>query len=314
MKLVVSIPAYNEEHTLGRVIDEIPKKIPGVSEIQVVVVDDCSTDRTFDIARKKGAVVTRNKKNMGLAKSFKKGMEKALELGADIMVNTDADYQYNQKEIPKLTEPILAGRADVVLSHREVLSLSHMPLQKKIGNSLATLITRLVSGYPVKDAQSGFRAFSREAMMRLVILSDYTYVQETIMESVFKGLAIEQVQCEFRKRTGGKSRLISNIWNYAQRAGVTILRTFTYYKPLRVFMGIGLALLIMGMLTGARVLTHYIETGMVSPYVPSAILTAILLIVGFQIIVLGLIADTIDAGRRVSEEVLYRLKKQQLEK
>ena len=258
MKLVVSIPAYNEEHTLGRVIDEIPKKIPGVSEIQVVVVDDCSTDRTFDIARKKGAVVTRNKKNMGLAKSFKKGMEKALELGADIMVNTDADYQYNQKEIPKLTEPILAGRADVVLSHREVLSLSHMPLQKKIGNSLATLITRLVSGYPVKDAQSGFRAFSREAMMRLVILSDYTYVQETIMESVFKGLAIEQVQCEFRKRTGGKSRLISNIWNYAQRAGVTILRTFTYYKPLRVFMGIGLALLIMGMLTGARVLTHYI--------------------------------------------------------
>ena len=241
-------------------------------------------------------------------------MDIALRLGADIVVNTDADFQYNQKEIPKLTEPILAGRADVVLSHREVLSLSHMPLQKKIGNSLATLITRLVSGYPVKDAQSGFRAFSREAMMRLVILSDYTYVQETIMESVFKGLAIEQVQCEFRKRTGGKSRLISNIWNYAQRAGVTILRTFTYYKPLRVFMGIGLALLIMGMLTGARVLTHYIETGMVSPYVPSAILTAILLIVGFQIIVLGLIADTIDAGRRVSEEVLYRLKKQQLEK
>ena len=181
MKLIVMIPAYNEEKNIGNVIKEIKDN---VKDYKVLVIDDGSTDKTVEVARKAGAdFIISNKKNLGLAPTFRRGLEEALRLGADIIVNTDADYQYNQKQIPKLIKPILEGKADIVLTNRNIFSLDHMPLSKKIGNSIATQVTRLVSGFDVKDAQSGFRAFSREAALKLNVLSDYTYVDLIVFNS-----------------------------------------------------------------------------------------------------------------------------------
>ncbi len=310
MKLAIVIPAYNEERTIGKVIREIPRQIKGIGSIGVIVVDDGSADRTVSETLKAGADrVIKHKMNLGLAASFRDGLDAALEDGADIIVNTDADLQYNQKEIPKLIKPILDGEADFVLGYRDVWNLKHMPIGKKIGNTLATALISSLVGFRIKDAQSGFRAFSREAALQVNILSDYTYVQETIMQLIFKRNKVAQVPCEFRAREG-ESRLISNIWSYAKRAGLTILRTYVYYKPLRTFLSVGLVLILLGLIAGLRVLIHFLTTGLVSPYIPSAILSAVLLIVGFQVAMMGLIADSINANRRTLERMLYLVKKQ----
>jgi glycosyltransferase involved in cell wall biosynthesis len=308
MKLVVMIPAYNEEETIADVIAEIPKGLCEVDEIETLVVDDGSTDRTAETARKAGANVVSNEENIGLARTFKKGLEEALARKADIIVNIDADGQYVGGEIPDLIKPILEGRADVVLGSRFKGSIEYMPLHKKIGNSIATKITQFASGVPISDAQTGFRAFSRDAALRLNVMSDYTYVQETIIQAAIKGLGIVEVPCSFRKRNG-KSRLISNIFSYAKRAGATILLTYRDYKPLKTFLLIGGSIFFLGLAVGARVLIHFLKTGLVSPYIPSAILTAVLLIIGFQVIILGLVADMIGNNRKILEELLYKLKK-----
>lgn len=311
MKLVVMIPSYNEEKSIGKVIKEIPRNISGIDSVQVLVINDGSTDKTVEAAKKAGADrIIHHKQNWGLAVAFRDGMNEALRMGADIIVNTDADFQYNQTEIPRLIQPILDEKADVVLTDRSVLKLSHMPFGKKWGNTASTVVTRFVSGFPVKDAQSGFRAFSKEAALRLNVLSDYTYVQETIIQAVNKKLTIVQVPCEFREREG-KSRLISNIFSYAKKAGITIITTYTHYKPLKVFSIIGGLLFAIGLLVGLRVLIQYLQTGGVSPYLPSAVLSGVLLMISFQVILLGLIADTINANRKIQEELLYRKKKEE---
>src|SRR3989344_4159913 len=182
MKVFVMIPAYNEEVTIAQVIKEIKQTS---KKYKVLVIDDGSKDNTYNIAKKCGAnYVIRNKKNLGLAQSFKRGLEECLKLKADIIVNIDADSQYNALEIPKLIQPILDGKADIILTDRKILGLNHMPFGKKYDNLISSLVTRFVSGFPVRDAQSGFRAFSREAALRLNVLSDYTYVQETIIQAV----------------------------------------------------------------------------------------------------------------------------------
>ena len=305
MKLIVMIPAYNEEANIGKVIREIKDY---VKNAKVLVVNDGSTDKTVEIAKKnKADYIISNKHNLGLAQTFKKGLEESLRLGADIIVSTDADFQYNQKEIPKLIKPIVEGKADVVLTNRNVFSLNHMPLSKKYGNILATYVTRLVSGFKVRDAQSGFRAFSREAALRLNILSDYTYVQETIIQTVDKRLRIVQTSCEFRRRQKVKSRLNKNVFNYAKRAGLMLIRSYVRYKPLRALLITAMLPLIIGLFLGARFLyfSHIGDTG----HVQSLILAAILLIISFQIIVLAFIADTINANRKIEEEILYMIKK-----
>jgi len=307
MKLIVMIPAYNEEANIGKVIREIKDY---VKNAKVLVINDGSTDKTVEIARKNGAdYIISNKHNLGLAQTFKIGLEESLRLGADIIVNTDADFQYNQKEIPKLIKPIIEGKADVVLTNRNVFSLNHMPLSKKYGNILATYVTRLVSGFKVRDAQSGFRAFSREAALRLNILSDYTYVQETIIQAVDKRLRIVQTSCEFRKREKSKSRLINNVFGYAKRAGLMLIRSYVRYKPLKALLITAMLPLIAGLFLGARFLyLYYIGD---AGHVQSLILAAILLIISFQIIVLAFVADTINANRKIEEEILYRIKKKE---
>ena len=309
MKLIVTIPAYNEENTIDKVIREIPRQIDGIDLVEVLVINDGSTDNTVKVAKDAGADhIISQKENQGLAFAFRTGLEEALKRSADIIVNTDADFQYNQQQIPDLVNPILESKADIVLGSRFSGYIEHMVPQKKIGNIIATRVTRMASGFPVTDAQTGFRAFSRDAALRMNILSDYTYVQETIMQAVGHNLTMVEIPIEFRKREGS-SRLMSGVFNYAKRAASTILRTYRDYNPLKVFASIGLLFIIAAIATGARVLVHYLQTGMVTPYLPSAVLTTILGIMGVQIFVFGLIADMLKTQRQIGEEVLYRLKK-----
>jgi glycosyltransferase involved in cell wall biosynthesis len=309
MKLIITIPAYNEEQTITKVIEEIPQSIPYIDEIQILVIDDGSTDKTADAAMLAGAdTIVAHKHNMGLAKTFRDGLNKALEMGADIIVNTDADFQYNGTEIPKLIAPIVEGRADIVLGDRQIDHLDHMPRGNLWGNKLATKVVRLVTRLPIKDAQTGFRAFSRDAALTMNLTGDYTYTQETIIQAANKNLIIEQIPVEFRRREG-KSRLISSIFRYAQAAGVTIFRSFGAYHPFVIFSTIGLGCIILGLIFGFKVIHQFLTTGMVTPYLPSALLTTVLITVGCLAILFGLLADMIRSQRMLAEEILYRLKK-----
>lgn len=309
MKLVVIIPAYNEEKTIGQVIKEIPRKIPGISKVLVLVINDGSTDKTTQIAKKAGAnIIIHHKMNKGLAPTFRDGLEAALKAGADVIVNTDGDFQYDQSEIPSLIKPILDGKADIVLSYRDIFNLGHMPLSKKIGNKIATTVTRIASGFPVIDAQSGYRAFSRDAALRMNVMSDYTYVQETIIQAMNKGLCIKQVPCKFRRRQG-KSRLISNVLSYAKNGAGTILRTYRDYSPLKVFVFGGSLFLLMGLAIGFVVMEHYFSTGMLTPYHGRALLSTLFGMTGIMIIVFGLLADMMKTQRMIMEDALYRIKK-----
>lgn len=309
MKLVVMIPAYNEETTIGEVINNIPREIEGISKVEVLLIEDGSTDSTLEVAKRSGAdKIIHRKQKAGLSKAFEKGLEVALEMGADLMVNIDADNQYNPKEIPKLIQPILTGDADIVLGNRQISTLTHMPSTKKIGNKIATFVTKKLSGINISDAQTGFRVFSRRAALTLNVLSEYTYTQEMIIQAAFKKLEIVEMPVEFRRRHG-KSRLISSLFNYAKRAGLTILLTYLNYKPLRTFLLLGFFITLIGLLFGIRVLIHFFKTGMVTPYIPSAILTAILVIVGIQVMIVGLFADMIKKNRELIERILNKTKK-----
>ena len=309
MKLIITIPAYNEENSIDKVIKEIPREIPGIENIQILVIDDGSLDNTPSVAIQAGAnKILTHKYNMGLAKTFRDGLNEALQMGADIIVNTDADFQYNGTEIPKLIAPIVEGRADIVLGDRQIDQLDHMPRGNLWGNKLATQVVRLVTRLPINDAQTGFRAFSRDAALRMNLTGDYTYTQETIIQAANKNLRIEQIPVEFRRRVG-KSRLISSIIRYAQSAGVTIFRSFSAYHPFIIFSGIGLVCIVLGLVIGIRVIFHFFLTGKVTPYLPSALLTTVLIIVGCLAILFGLLADMIRTQRMLAEEILYRLKK-----
>jgi glycosyltransferase involved in cell wall biosynthesis len=302
------IPAWNEEKSIGEVIKSIPRNC--CEQVNVIVIDDCSTDNTVKVAKRAGADrVFSFKQHRGLAAAFKKGLEIALDMNADIIVNIDADGQYDGAEIPRLIKPIKSGEADIVLGSRFKGWIEYMLLQKRVGNKLATFVTKILSGVEISDAQTGFRAFSRNAALRLNVLSDYTYVQETIIQAAYKGLKIVEVPVHFRRRKSGKSRLISNVFSYAQKAGITILRTYLSYKPLKVFVFTGGLIVLLGLTVGLRVILHYIKTGAVGPYIPSAILTVLLTIVGFLTIMLGLIADMIRMNRELHEEILYNLRR-----
>jgi len=309
VKLVVTIPAYNEAKTIGAVIRDIPRKIEGVGSVEVLVVDDGSTEDTVMRAKEAGADhVVSHKKNEGLGFAFRDGLDAALRLGADIVVNIDADGQYDPKDIPALIEPLLNRRADIVLSWRDIDNLEFMPIGKKIGNKLATWLTRTVTGMPIKDAQSGFRAFSKEAALRTNLSGKYTYVQETIMQAKFKGLCIEQMPAKCRARQD-ESRLIKSLLTYARRAGKVILITYWHYHPLRIFSAIAAILILAGSASGIEVLVHISRSGTLSPQAPVAIVALILIVTGIQALILGLFAETIKTQRMFQEEILYRLKR-----
>jgi glycosyltransferase involved in cell wall biosynthesis len=311
VKLAITIPAYNEEKSIGKVIREIPRKIEGIDEIEVIVINDGSTDRTSDVAKEAGADrIIQFTSNKGLAIAFKEGLNAAIDSGADMIVNTDADGQYNGLEIPKLIKPLLEGKADIVLGSRFSGTIEYMVPQKRWGNKIATFVVGFASGIKISDAQTGFRAISREAALKLVVHSGYTYTQETIIQASHKRLSITEIPVEFRRRDGdGQSRLISSVMTYAKRSAVTLIRTYTSYNPLKTFTYLGGAIFLIGGLFALKVLIHFILTGMVTPYMPTALLSSVMAIIGFQVIVIGLIADISHQNRHIMEEVLYRMRK-----
>lgn len=300
MKLIVTIPAYNEEKTIGEVINSIPRKIKGFDEIRVLVWDDGSTDETISVAKVAGAdYVFSNKKNLGLAKTFSRMIKKVVELGADVVVNTDADNQYDQKEMVKLVEPILAGRADMVSGDRRVAKLGHMPWSKKYGNMIGSLTIRFLTGCRINDASSGFRAYTRECLESFNLFSNHTYTHETIIQAINNDLKIVEVPVNFKKRKGdGQSRLIFSVWDHIKKSAGTIFRTLLMYKSFKVFLTMGLIMMALGLMVGIRFLFFFFN-GESDGHVQSLVLSSILLNLGFTTMVMGVLADLISMNRKL---------------
>jgi len=313
MKLIVTIPAYNEEKSIAKVIKEVPRKIEGIDEVKILVINDGSTDKTVEIAKEAGAdYIISNPDNKGLAFSFSKGLKNALKLGADIIVNADADFQYNQTEIPKLIRPILENKAEMVIGNRQVETLSHMKWTNKYGNILGSWILRKMLKNKVTDASSGFRAFSKECALRLNILSGHTYTHETIIQCTMQKMRIMEIPVEFRKREAGNSKLILNVLTHIKKSAATIIRIYLTYEPFKTFSKFGSFIFLTGTFFYFRYLWFYF-LGRSGGHIQSLLLGVTLTIVGILIIILGFIADLIATNRRINEEILYKLKKQEYE-
>jgi glycosyltransferase involved in cell wall biosynthesis len=308
MKLFVQIPCLNEEETLPSVIRDIPRRIVGVDEVKVLVVDDGSRDHTVEVAYREGAdYVLHLPYTQGLARAFSAGINRCLELGADIIVNTDGDHQYEGKDIPKLIRPILEGRAEIVIGNRQVKQLTHFSFLKKSLQKLGSRTVGILSSVRVPDATSGFRAYSREAALRLNVFSKFTYTLETIIQAGKNQIPVAHVPIRANGPTR-QSRLFANIPTYLKRSIATILRVYALYEPLRTLFFIGVVIFSIGMVGLLRFLVYWL-IGDGGGHVQSLIFSAVLLIIGFQVWVLGIIADLISVNRRLSEEILYRLKK-----
>ena len=308
MRLVVQIPCYNEEAAIGEVIADVPRDIPGVDEVLVVVVDDGSTDRTARVALEAGAdYVLHHRRNRGLAAAFRTGIDAALRLGADVVVNTDGDRQYAGSDIPRLVEPILLGRSDVVVGDREPRRVVHFSQQKRLLQGFGSWVVRQLSGTSVPDAPSGFRALSREAALRLNVVSGYSYTLETLIQAGTQRLAVSSIPIVARP-TNRKSRLARNTFDYVQRSMVTMLRAYAMYQPIRVFLTLSGLLFLAGLIGIGRFIWFYAHNAG-SGHVQSLVLSSVLLIIGFQVGLIGLVADLIAANRRLLEEGLYRLRR-----
>jgi len=308
MKLIIQVPCLNEAQNLPEVLADLPRTIPGIDLIETLVVDDGSEDGTAEVARAHGADhVLRLARHRGLAAAFARGLQRALELGADIIVNTDGDHQYRGSDIPRLVQPILEGRADMVVGDRQVDTIRHFSRSKKWLQKVGSLVVRWASQTGVPDAASGFRALSREAALRLEVFSTYTYTLETIIQAGRQGLGVVSVPVgtnEIRRR----SRLIRSVPGYVMRSAVTILRVFLMYEALRVFLILGSLPLLAGLLLLLR-FAYFYAVGDGTGHIQSLILASILVVLGFLTFLLGLLGDLIARNRHLSEETNYRLKK-----
>jgi glycosyltransferase involved in cell wall biosynthesis len=312
MKLIVQIPCLNEEAALPQTLKSIPRTIPGIDSVEVLVIDDGSTDRTAEVARTHGADhVVRFTNTKGLAHGFMAGLDACLRLGADVIVNTDADNQYPGHEIPRLIAPILSGEADMVVGDRSVTEVAHFSWTKKRLQTLGSWVVRKVSGTGVPDTTSGFRALTREAALRINIVSEFTYTLESIIQAGKKKLAVAHLPVETRETR--PSRLFGSTWEYVKRSGATILRIYAMYEPFKVFILLGTALLLAGTVLGLRY-AYFWWLGEVRGHVQSAVLTVLLLILGFQTLQWGIMADLIASNRKLIEDVLYRVRKMELDR
>jgi len=313
MKLIIQIPCYNEADTLPVTLAELPRQVEGFDSVELLVIDDGSTDNTPRVARQHGVDhVVSHTRNQGLARAFMTGLDACLNHGADVIVNTDADNQYNAADIPALVRPVMAREADIVVGARPIKDISHFSPMKKILQKLGSWVVRKVSSTDIPDAPSGFRAFSREAAMRLNVFNEYTYTLETIIQAGQKNMAITSVPVRVNKDLR-PSRLLKNIPSYIQRSIMTIVRIFVVYKPFRFFFIIGATLLALGMLIGLRFLWYYL-IGNGAGHIQSLILAAVLLISGFQTILVAFLADVLAANRKMLEEVKYQIKKADCDK
>ena len=305
MKLIIQIPCLNEAGTLPETLAEIPRHIEGVDEIEILLLDDGSTDGSAEVARQHGVDhVVRSTRSRGLAATFKAGIDAALELGADIVVNTDGDNQYPGSAIAALVGPILRGEADMVVGDRQVASVEHFSFTKKRLQTMGSWVVRQVSGTDVPDTTSGFRAFTRQTAQRLNLVSDYTYTLETIIQAGKKKLAIAHVPIEARQTR--PSRLIRSNWDYVKRSASTIIRIYAMFEPLKFFSYVSAAFIVPGIFLGLRYLYFREVLGEGQGHIQSVVLAGVFLILGFMIFLIGLVADINASSRRLLEEVLYR--------
>jgi len=308
VKLIIQIPCYNEGQTLQIALNALPRKVEGFDQVEWLLIDDGSTDNSVDIAREAGVDhIISFTKNQGLARVFMAGIEAAIFRGADVIVNTDADNQYNAEDIPLLTAPILSGKADIVIGERPIRNIRHFSWIKKQLQKLGSWVVRKASGTDIPDAPSGFRAMSRDAAMRLNVFNDYTYTLETIIQAGIKNMAILSVPIRVNEDLR-PSRLIKSIPRYIRISVFTIFRIAITYKPFDFFFVLGSVSFLGGLALGIRWLIFFFM-GEERTRVPSLILTAILILIGFFFIFLGVLADLISVNRKIAEENQYRLRR-----
>jgi len=313
LKLIVQIPCYNEEGTLAETLADIPRSISGIDAVEVLIVDDGSSDRTVEVARELGADhVIRHTANKGLARAFRNGLDASLRLGADIVVNTDGDNQYCGGDIPALIRPILDGSADIVIGDRKARTNPNFSFRKKCLQIVGSFLVGRISGIRVPDAVSGFRAISRDAALQLNIVSTFSYTIEMLIQAGAKRLSVASVPIGTNGTTR-ESRLFRSIPQFIKRSAATIVRIYAMYRPLRVFFLIGATLTLAGAIPVLRFLYFYFVDGG-QGHVQSLVLGGVLIIIGFIALMIGLVADLIGFNRRLLELMLYKLSRLELER
>jgi glycosyltransferase involved in cell wall biosynthesis len=305
MKLIIQIPCYNEAETLAVALAALPREVPGFDCVEWLIIDDGCRDQTVRVALQNGVDhVVRHTRNCGLARAFMTGLHECVRLGADVIVNTDADNQYCADDIPALTTPILMGQADIVVGARPIQSIAHFSPLKKALQKLGSYVVRVASRTSIPDAPSGFRAVSRDAAQHLVVFNEYTYTLETIIQAGQKNMAIKSVPIRVNADLR-PSRLVKSIPSYINKSIATIVRIVVIYRPFRFFSTLGVALFGIGTLIGARFLYHYLS-GNGDGHVQSLILASVLLGMGFQTVLVAFIADLLSANRKLLEDIRYK--------
>lgn len=313
MKLVIQIPCHNEEVTLPVTLRDLPKKIDGIDSIEVLVIDDGSTDDTVNVAKRENVKhILRLAHRSGLAEAFRRGLEKSLELGADIIVNTDGDNQYKGGDVPKLIRPILDGNAAIVVGCRDIMAIKHFSFLKKMLQLFGSHMVRKFSKTDIPDTTSGFRAYSKEAALKINVFSSYTYTLETIIQAGLKGIPMAYINTTTNQKLR-ESRLIKNVFSYITRSISTMIRVYLMYEPMKFFVRIGSIILLAGVVLDLRYLYFFLFTAKKSGHVQSLMLGMMLFITGFMVITIGLLGDIVAANRKLNEEILYRLRRRDAE-
>ncbi len=307
MKLIIQVPCYNEAETLGATLAELPREVPGFDAVEWLVVDDGSSDGTRQVALDNGVDhVVRHTTNQGLARAFMTGLNACLRHGADVIVNTDADNQYDARDIPALVAPVLDGTADIVVGERPIQVIRHFSPLKKMLQKLGSWVVRIASNTSIPDAPSGFRAISRGAAQQIAVFSDYTYTLETIIQAGQKHIAITSVPVRVNEDLRS-SHLVTSIPYYIARSVITIVRVFVIYRPFRFFSSLAAVTFLAGFAIGVRFLAFYLR-GDGDGHVQSLILATLLMGAGFQLFLVAFIADLLAANRKLMEDLLHRMR------
>ncbi|HXS46778.1 MAG TPA: glycosyltransferase family 2 protein [Solirubrobacterales bacterium] len=312
MKLIIQIPCLNEEATLPATIAALPRQIDGIDAVELLVIDDGSTDRTVEVAREQGVEhIVRLTNNKGLAAAFQAGLDACLKLGADVVVNTDADNQYSGADVPKLVAPILAGEADMVVGDRRIATIDHFSGQKKALQRVGSWVVRRLSGTEIADTTSGFRAYNREAALGLLVTDDFTYTLESLIQAGKMLVAVDQVEIATNPQTR-ESRLFASTGAYVRRNGLSILRIYARYEPLRVFASASVVVAILALAAWLPFLLDWIFNGDSSGHIQSLILGAVLFIAALQLMALGVIGDLLAGQRVMTQRVFERVRRVEL--